>query len=220
MFVFDMAGTVVDEGNVVYKTLHRAVEEAGYEVSWEEVLLQGAGKEKLQALKAILADREQDPAVLEGIFDRFQILLKEAYANLEVLPQPGADIIFAWLRARGIRVVLNTGYNRATALDLLQKLGWEEGRNIDLLVTADQVPAARPEPDMILRAMEHFGIQDARAVAKIGDSIIDIEEGRNAGCGWVLGITTGAHTWEQLSQARPDAILDRLDEIRVLVEAF
>ncbi len=77
MFVFDMAGTVVDENNVVYKTLHRAVAEAGHEVSWETVLLLGAGKEKLQT-------------AIRRIFDRFQILLKAAYADLEVRPQPGS----------------------------------------------------------------------------------------------------------------------------------
>lgn len=220
MFVFDMAGTVVDENNVVYKTLHRAVAEAGHEVSWETVLLLGAGKEKLQALEAILEGRASDQTAIRRIFERFQILLKAAYADLEVRPQPGSEAIFEWLRNKGIRVVLNTGYNRMTAEGLLEKLGWETGRDIDLLVTADQVTAARPAPDMITHAMAHFGVTDPARVAKIGDSIIDIEEGRNAGCGLVLGVTTGAHTRAQLSSAQPDGILDHLDEIRAQVEAL
>ncbi len=50
MVVFDMAGTTVNENNVVYKTLHNAINEAGFPVSLQEVLAEGAGKEKLQAV--------------------------------------------------------------------------------------------------------------------------------------------------------------------------
>lgn len=218
LFVFDMAGTTVDEDNVVYKTLHRAVEDAGYEVSLEEVLLLGAGQEKLQALKAILAEREAKPEVINGIFERFQDMLREAYDKLDVRPQPGSEKLFRYLREKGIKVVLNTGYNNATARNLLDKLNWKEGRDIDLLVTADQVANPRPKGDMIVKAMQHFGISDPSTVAKIGDSIIDIEEGRSASCSLSIGITTGAHTREQLLQANPDLIVESLDEIPKLLE--
>ena len=39
MVVFDMAGTVIDENNVVYKTLLEAIKASGYELTLEEVLL-------------------------------------------------------------------------------------------------------------------------------------------------------------------------------------
>lgn len=107
-----------------------------------------------------------------------------------------------------------------TAEGLLNKLDWETGRDIDLLVTPDQVTAARSAPDMITHARAYFGVTDPARVAKIGDSIIDIEEGPNAGCGLVLGITTGAHTRAQLSNAQPDRILDHLDEIKAQVDAL
>ncbi|MBS1527010.1 MAG: HAD family hydrolase, partial [Bacteroidetes bacterium] len=54
MVVFDMAGTTVDENNVVYKTVQQAINQAGFNVTLDEVLAQGAGKEKLQAIKDVL----------------------------------------------------------------------------------------------------------------------------------------------------------------------
>ncbi|MBC7424794.1 MAG: HAD family hydrolase, partial [Ferruginibacter sp.] len=54
MVVFDMAGTTVNEDNVVYKTLRKAINEAGFNFTLGQVLEQGAGKEKLQAIKSIL----------------------------------------------------------------------------------------------------------------------------------------------------------------------
>src|SRR5580700_1298363 len=46
----------------------------------------------------------------------------------------------------------------------------------------------RPAPWMIFRLMEETGIYPPAAVVKIGDTIPDIEEGRNAGA-WAVGVT-------------------------------
>ena len=217
MIVFDMAGTTVDEQNVVYKTLHRAISEAGFELSLDDVLRQGAGKEKMQAIVDILQDKHLEKSELQVIFNKFLLLLDEAYQHLEVVPQPGAVEIFYYLKAQNIKVVLNTGYNQQTADQLLDKLNWKVGVEIDGLITASQVRANRPQPDMILLAMEQMGITNCAEVAKVGDSIIDIEEGKNAGCALSIGITTGAHSFEQLQSAMPNFIIDNLLELKDLV---
>jgi len=221
MVVFDMAGTTVDEDNVVYKTLRTAINQAGYNFNLNEVLAQGAGKEKRQAIKSIMqvyAGMEDD-VLIDSIYANFIVQLADAYATLEVLPQPNATDLFGALSERDIIVVLNTGYNRETAQSLVTKLGWDEGAEFDLLVTADDVDKNRPNPDMILFAMNHFCITDGREVAKVVDSIIDIEEGRNAGCSLNVGITTGAHTFEQLQSANPEGIINNLLELLPLVDA-
>lgn len=217
MIVFDMAGTTVDEQNVVYKTLHRAISEAGFELSLDDVLRLGAGKEKMQAIVDILQDKHLEKSELQVIFNKFILLLDEAYQYLEVVPQPGAVEIFYYLKAKNIKVVLNTGYNQQTADQLLTKLNWKVGVEIDGLITASQVRANRPQPDMILLAMEQMGITNCEEVAKVGDSIIDIEEGKNAGCALSIGITTGAHSFEQLQTAMPTFIIDNLLQLKDLV---
>jgi phosphoglycolate phosphatase-like HAD superfamily hydrolase len=70
---------------------------------------------------------------------------------------------------------------------------------------------------MILMAMEQMGITNCEEVAKVGDSIIDIEEGKNAGCALSIGITTGAHSFEQLQSAMPNFIIDNLLELKDIV---
>jgi phosphonatase-like hydrolase len=212
MVVFDMAGTTVNEDNLVYKTLQKAINEKGFDFSLEQVLAQGAGKEKLQAIKSILEIyvQSKDEALANEIYNHFIIMLEKAYNTHEVLPQQNADQLFQSLREKNILVVLNTGYNNETAVSIINKIGWKEGEDFDGLVTATDVQNNRPDPDMILLAMEKFNITDAEEVAKVGDSIIDIEEGRNAGCSMNIGITTGAHTYDQLLTANPDYIIDDL----------
>lgn len=219
MVVFDMAGTTVDENNIVYKTLQQEINAAGFDFSLEQVLTDGAGKEKLTAIKDILAlaGSRPDEDVANKIYTSFTTELAIAYDSFELKPQPGAEELFNALKEKDILVVLNTGYNQATADSILRKLDWQIGLQIDELVTASNVTNNRPHPDMILLAMKEFRIADAKEVVKIGDSIIDIEEGKNAGCGLSIGITTGAHTYEQLASAKPDAIINNLMELLPLL---
>ncbi|RUA10456.1 MAG: HAD family hydrolase, partial [Flavobacteriia bacterium] len=78
---------------------------------------------------------------------------------------------------------------------------------------ADDVEQGRPSSEMIDKAMEMFRITDSAQVLKAGDSVIDIEEGKNANCGITVGVLTGAQTREQLGTAGPTMILDSLSEL-------
>ncbi|MEX0360117.1 MAG: phosphonatase-like hydrolase [Allomuricauda sp.] len=216
--VFDMAGTTVNEDNVVYKTVRQALVNAGVAVDLDTVLEFGAGKEKLQAIKDVLVHVgaiERVDAL--AIFENFKRMLKQAYFDLKVSPYEGVEELFGTLKANGIKVVLNTGYDQQTAQALLDKLNWKVGDKIDALITADDVVNGRPSSEMIDKAMEMFQITNSKQVLKAGDSIIDIEEGQNANCGITVGVLTGAHTRLQLETINPTLILDSLPELEQIL---
>ena len=91
------------------------------------------------------------------------------------------------------------------------------GRDIDALITADDVHNGRPAPDMITLAMDKFGIEHSQQVLKAGDSGIDIEEGKNAHCGLCVGVLTGAQTHVQLEKYSPDIVLEKLTDLAALI---
>jgi phosphonatase-like hydrolase len=220
LVVFDMAGTTVDEDNVVYKTVQKVINDEGFNVSLEEVLKYGAGKEKYQAISDVLREctRVTDINLVADIaFSKFKIALKKAYDSLEIKTFDGTELLFKDLRDNGIKVVLNTGYDRKMAHLLLDKLGWIVGETIDGLVTADDVENGRPEGDMIILAMKNTGVVDAQKVLKVGDSAIDIEEGKNANCGITAGVLTGAQNRAQIQEANPTYIIESLDELRAIL---
>lgn len=211
MVVFDMAGTTVDEQNIVYKSLHKAITKFGFVVSLEVVLAIGAGKEKHQAITDILKHlHNNDTEIVNEIFEYFKEILDQEYLTATVLPIEGVEAVLEQLRKVGVKVILNTGYNSQVANTLLDKLNWEKGLHYDALITANDVEKGRPFPDMILKAMQLFGIVDASKVLKAGDSAVDIEEGKNANCGITIGVLSGAQTRIQLEEAKPDYILDSL----------
>ena len=220
MIVFDMAGTTVDEDNVVYKTLQDAIVHYSYPVSLDQVLEFGAGKEKLQAIIDILENTgfKVSPENIDLIFAYFIDKLAKNYDTLDVKPLPDVERTFKHLKERNIKVVLNTGYNRKTAESLIVKLGWEESKQFDLLITASDVDNNRPWPDMILLAMSKLNILDPKKVLKVGDSTVDIQEGQNAECLLSIGITSGAHTREQLREADPDFIINNVSELIGIID--
>ncbi len=220
MIVLDMAGTTVDEDNIVYKTLQKVINQAGFDFSLEEVFLHGAGKEKLRAIKDIIGSSQPHDRQAKEIHLEFMEELKYAYQHHQIKAQPGAEQLFEIMKRQGVRVVLNTGFNAETAYYILKKLGWAIGREIDGVVTASDVKSNRPKPDMILKAMEQFRIDDPKVVIKVGDSVVDIQEGQNAGCLLSIGITTGAQTREEMQQANPDHIVDSLLDLLPILTKY
>jgi phosphonatase-like hydrolase len=220
LVVFDMAGTTVDEGNLVYKTVQKVINDEGYNLSLNDVLNYGAGKEKYQAIYDVLKECTNSDTVeltAKKAFSNFKPALETAYADLEIKTFEGTEALFRDLRNNNIKVVLNTGYDFITANNLLLKLGWSVGPTIDALVTSDDVKNGRPDGDMIVKAMELTGIIDSEKVLKVGDSAIDIEEGKSANCGMTAGVLTGAQTREQIQNANPTIIINSLIELRAIL---
>jgi len=210
-----MAGTTIDEDNIVYKTLHKSINHYGVSVDLPAVLAIGAGQEKLTAIKDIVTKfgRTEDLERAADMYHYFMNHLQAAYEEFDIKAMQEAESVLVNLRSKNILVVLNTGYDRATAQFILNKIKWVQLYHYDLLVTASDVEKNRPAPDMIQYAMNLFSIKDPKQVVKIGDSKIDIEEGKNAQCLYSIGITSGAQTKIQLLEANPDLIIDHLNEL-------
>lgn len=216
MVVFDMAGTTVNEDNLVYKTVLKAINNEGFGITLQQVLKHGAGKEKRTAILDVLThctNEKNVESMADKIFANFKIALAKAYDENKVTAFNGMELFFGKLRSNNIKIILNTGYNRITAEKLLAKLGWQVGVHVDALITADDVANGRPDPDMIFSAMKQFGITNASQVLKAGDSQIDVIEGINAGCGITVAVLSGAQNREQLQAVKPDYILNNVTEL-------
>jgi phosphonoacetaldehyde hydrolase len=100
---------------------------------------------------------------------------------------PGTVEAVAEVRGRGYRVGSTTGYPRSVG-EIAVRYAIEQGYEPDVTVFADEVPAGRPEPWMLLRAMEQLRAFPPYAVVKVGDTAADMAEGLNGGT-WTVGIT-------------------------------
>jgi phosphonoacetaldehyde hydrolase len=126
---------------------------------------------------------------------------------------PGTLEAVAEIRARGYLIGSTTGYPRSVG-DIAAASAVSQGYEPDVMVCADEVPAGRPEPWMLLRAMEKLRVFPPCHVVKVGDTEADIAEGLNAGA-WTVGVTrTGNYVGLDAREfaALPDAEQRRLLE--------
>jgi phosphonatase-like hydrolase len=213
LVVFDMAGTTLHDGDAVSSCFRAAL--ASVDVFPERDAVNAVmGLHKPEAVRRLLSasgrafgDREVD-AVHADFVARMVRYYETDPAVREI---PGAAGVFTELRRAGVRLALNTGFGRQIVDVILQRLGWTTA--VDAVIASDEAPRGRPHPDMIRLLMAQLGISEARRVAKVGDTPADLEEGFNAGCGLVVGVTTGSFTRQQL-EAYPQArVVDSVADV-------
>lgn len=212
----DIAGTTVDEGGVVYAVMRDAIErDTGRDVA-DEVLSFWSGTGKREGIEGILRAIGEDPARTDAIFTAFSADLAEAYEATPPTLLPGVREAVAALRDAGTAVVLQTGYTRDVALDLLGVVGWRLD-DLDGLVTVEDVRRSRPSPYLVFRAMELADVADVRQVLVAGDTVNDLLAGTRAGAGWVVGVLSGAHTVAELGAARHTHLLPSVADLPALL---
>jgi phosphonatase-like hydrolase len=212
LVVCDMAGTTVHDGDAVGSSFRATLAAAGLKAA-PEAISAVMGLHKPEALRRLVGP-ELPQARVDAMHEDFVARMMRYYeTDPAVREVDGASALFATLHASGVKVALNTGFSRPIVNVLLARLGWHDGTTVDATVTSDEVAHGRPHPDMIRQLMRKLGVEDARSVAKVGDTLADLQEGSAMGCGWVVGITSGTHPREKLAPVPHTHLIDSLAEL-------
>jgi phosphonatase-like hydrolase len=222
LVVLDLAGTTVHDNNDVHKVLQLALKHFNVDISIEEAN-QVMGIPKPIAIRELLELKSVNSItddLINKIHQHFVSAMIDFYAtDSSVREKEGATELFSTLKKVGIKVVVDTGFDRPITDAILQRLGWLENNMIDGSVSSDEVAQGRPHPDMIFRAMQLVGANDVKKVVKVGDTASDMQEGNNAGCGLVIGITSGAFSHEELLKEPHTHLIGRLQELPEILKA-
>ncbi len=205
LVVCDMAGTTVKDSGEVARAFEAALADHGVEASAVQIsAVRGASKR--EAIARLIAPKVgSDTARVEVVYAAFKTHLQRVF-TCEATPVPGAVETFAWLRGRGIKLALNTGFDRDITTLLIDALGWRDVA--DAVICNDDVANGRPAPYMIFRAMELTGTMDVRHVLNVGDTVSDLQAAHNASVAVSVGVLSGAHTREQLTREPHHCLID------------
>lgn len=214
LVVFDIAGTTLKDEHQVSKVFQSALKHFGYEISLDKIdpLM---GYEKAFAIKQLLAviAAPTDDELVTSIHQQFMAQMMQYYQTADLQPLPHVEETFQKLQEAGIRVAINTGFSRNIASIIIDRLQWKERNLIDILIASDEVELGRPHPYMIRAVMDTLQISDPLEVMKVGDTEVDIREGQNAGCRYVVGITTGIFSREEMAPYNPTHIIDDISDV-------
>jgi phosphonatase-like hydrolase len=216
LVVFDMAGTTVDDRGG--RVLNCLVETAHIHrlPGTPDELNALMGMNKLEVF-TMLAERRYPAGSSEAAqlaHDALSTFVAQMHAAYEsnLSPIPGTEETFAFLRAHGIKIAIDTGFDATIGGLIMERLNWL-GRLVDTAVFSSDVSRGRPAPYMIFRAMERLNILDVHQVMKLGDSPADLEEGYNAGCSEVIGVLSGAHTASSLGACYHTRLLNSVADL-------
>ena len=204
LVVLDLAGTTIDDAGQVSEAFTSVLNGHGIAIT-KESLQAVRGASKREAIRGFVASRLVGQSaeifnLTEQIFAAFCTRLATRYKEKGVRAIAGVTETLQWLQDRKIKVALNTGFDRAMTTLLLEALGWEKAL-VNAVICGDDVPRGRPAPYLIFRAMEATGVISVHEVANVGDTVLDLEAGWNAGVRGNIGVLTGAHTKAQLERA-------------------
>lgn len=226
--MLDWAGTAVDHGSIApILALQALFERHGITLSTEDAR-RDMGLLKRDHIRAILAlpnvcaewramaGGEPGEADVYSLFEEFGPLQMKIIVEHSQVIAGVTETVSEW-QSRGLRVGSTTGYTRDMLAPVLAQ-AVEQGYRPDASVCPDEVGAGRPAPWMLMKNAHLLDVYPPRACVKVGDTVVDIEEGRNAGM-WTIGLTrTGnlvgldCEQWELLPEPEKRVRISRAEK--------
>lgn len=223
--VLDWAGTAVDHGCLGPAAVFvQAFALHGVDVTVAEAR-EPMGSEKREHVRRMLA--------MEGVAARWRAehghapgesAVDAVYRDVEPLmvrtiaahaaPVPGLAEFVARVRGRGMGLGSCTGYT-GPMMEVLVPEAARQGYSPDVVVHASEVPAGRPYPWMCHLNAMRLGVHPMESMVKIGDTVADMHEGRNAGM-WTVGVV---RTGNDVGLSEADAARMDPDGLAVLTAA-
>ncbi|MDX1512423.1 MAG: HAD family hydrolase [Gammaproteobacteria bacterium] len=192
----------------------RLLEAAGYDANADRCLPRSAlSAGTVDEISAIWA-RESgiDPAAVTGevgaIFD--------SQAPQLAVPVRGLHDVLARLRGRDLALGVATMDSKASAQATLARIGIDG--HFDFICGFDSGHGRKPEPGMVDAFCREVGLAPGEVVL-VGDTLHDLDMGRAAAVGRIVGVLTGSCTREQL-EPHCDAVIEGIYELEALLEKW
>ena len=210
LVIFDVDGTLVDSQAHIVASMAAAFGRVGLPAPGREETLSIVGLSLPVAIARLVPDLDavtQD-RIVEGYRDAFARLRQQDGAALSPL-YPGAREVLDWLAGQeDVLLGIATGKSRRGMMHLMGLHGL--GRVFHTVQVADDHPS-KPHPSLIKACLSETGVDSEHAVI-LGDTVFDMEMGRNAGIR-ALGVDWGYHPCEDLVAAGAAGILDSFAEL-------
>ena len=220
LVIFDLAGTTVDENinglPLVTVAIQEAFAKAGFPAVKPDLVNDVRGMEKREAIASLLGklNINKEEKLIDTIFADFKVSLDRNLNNIN-REIPGTTDVFKKLKGLGILIGVGSGFPHSVVVKIVQNLKWES--YVDFVSSAEKEAHGRPHPRLIQSAMRDFNITESRDVIKVGDTRIDIQEGKNAGC-WTVAVLTGTQKRSHLMEEDPDFIIDSIIDIFAVIK--
>lgn len=208
LVILDYDGTLGDTAAVIIKTTQATIQELGLPARTDEECAAMIG------LRLI----EIPPVLFPGIDIECELYAKTYRRLFHVFNTEGAVELYpnvirtlSELKNRGMILTIASSRSHASLADYVNNQGLSQ--YISYILGADDVMNGKPDPEPVNRTLEQFGFKAEEAIV-VGDTIFDINMGKNAGTK-TCGVTYGNGTRESMASA--DWLIDDFSRLLELI---
>ena len=201
--IFDFDGVIVDTEPLHYRAFQRVLEPHGFHFTWQEYVDTYIGFDDRDAFKEAFASlgRELDSILLQQLIAEKAAVFQDVIRD-GVAAYPGVVDLINRLHTAGIPLAICSGALRSDILPILSLL--EIGECFSVIVTADDVPASKPDPHCYRLTFDRLSALQQHPISKESTVVIeDTPAGISAALGAGLRViaVTNSYPAEKLTTA-------------------
>ncbi|MGL5351757.1 MAG: phosphonoacetaldehyde hydrolase, partial [Clostridium sp.] len=158
---------------------------------------------------------------VKALYKKFEPILFENLKDYVEL-NPYVKEVVEEIKSRGIKIGSTTGYTKEM-MDIIIPIAREKGYEPECCICSDELGYGRPYPYMIYENARRLNIYPLNTIIKVGDTVVDMKEGVNAGCinvGIILGSSELGLTYDEVKAMDEEELIVKMDKVRkVLLDA-
>lgn len=208
--ILDFDGTIGDTRQLIVATMQQVIAKLELESRTNEQCAAMIGLPLRQTFADLIPMDEVTAALCEKTY-RQLFSINNKRGAVQIFPHVAETI--AALHRRGLTLTIASSRGRDSLCDFVSDMHLADC--IKLIVSADDIQHAKPNPEAVLKTLDKIGGQ-ADETMVVGDTVFDIEMGLNASC-ITCGVTYGNHSRKQLENAGAHFIVDDFADIKNIV---
>lgn len=207
LFIFDLDGTLVNAYPAIIQSVNFTLKKLGFPPRSNLTIIRAVGMGDRHLMAHFVGEDLADRAIRYYRAHHLKALAKGARFL------PGAQNVLGWCKSKGFLLGIATNRPTLFTKKILKSLKAE--RYFDKVLCADKSPKPKPYPDMLLKICKDLKVKKEQAVY-IGDMVIDIQCGANAGIK-TIAVATGSNSKNELKQAGPYKIIKPITQMKQMI---
>lgn len=181
--VFDLDGTLIDSRRDITTGINRLRSELGLAPLTLDQVVAMVGEGAKVLIRRALADWDPDlsPERLKEVLDRYLVLYREVCVDT-TRPYPGTEEMLEELAA-SYRMAVLSNKGEKLSVFILEEL--DLAYYFKAVLGGDSLPTRKPNPAGLRALADRFDVP-VESLMLVGDSRVDAETARNAGCAFAL----------------------------------
>ena len=199
IIILDFDGTLGDTASVIVQTMQATIKELNLPARSDKECADMIGLRLVEIPPVLFPGCNVDGDLYAATYRRlFRVFNTEGAVTL----YPNVMETLIELKRRGKTLTIASSRSHSSLADYVENLGLSP--IITFILGAEDVTEGKPSPEPVHRTLEKYGFRPEETLV-VGDTIFDIDMGRNAGTR-TCGVTYGNGSRESLSSA--DILID------------